>query len=387
MKTDLSARLNRLKQTKGLPVASETKEAVPLISSDLSDLPKGWRSAGPDVWMREVSDPNPLANLDPTGYLAPLEISPEEWLFFDTETTGLSGGAGNTAFLIGIGRVRGDRFITTQYFLKDYPGEPFLLDLLKNEFRNTGLFISYNGKSYDSHLLQTRFLMNRMPFQFGAQLDLLYPVRQLYKRTLPNCRLGTVEAFLLGNPRQGDIPGAEIPDIWFSFLKNKQSKPLLQVFNHNYLDIIRMAELLVFLEAVLRGKPQGLPYRDQFALGRFLLERGDARGLEYMESAVRRGDPRAETFLSIYWKRLGKWEKASSLWIAILQKRPGLYAGVEMAKFLEHRERDYTGALTLVEKLLRELPILNPERRAQLQHRRNRLIAKIAKEAENTSYE
>ncbi len=387
MKPDLSARLNRLKQTKGLPVASEKKEAVPPIPSDIPDLPEGWRSAGPDVWMREISDPNPLADLDLTGYFAPSDSSPGDWLFFDTETTGLSGGAGNTAFLIGTGRVREDRFITTQYFLRDYPGEPLMLDLLKKEFGNTGLFISYNGKSYDTPLLQTRFLMNRMPFQFGAQLDLLYPVRKLYKRTLPNCRLGTAETFLLANPRQGDIPGADIPEIWFSFLKDSNPAPLLQVFKHNYLDIIRMAELLVFLEEAVRGNQKGNPYRDKFALGRFLLERGDIRGLEYMESAVRRGDPRAETFLSVHWKRQGEWEKASSLWSAILQKRPGLYAGVEMAKYLEHRERDYTGALRLVEQLLRDLPIRNPEKRAELQHRRNRLIAKIAKEAENTSYE
>ena len=387
MKPDLSARLNRLKQAKSLQVPPGKKVSPSRISSESNDLPEGWKRADDNVWVREVEDPNPLAGMELSGYLAPPDIPRDSWLFFDTETTGLSGGAGNTAFLVGLGRIKEDRFITTQYFLKDYPGEPVMLDLLKKEFSRTGLFISYNGKTYDSHLLQTRFLMNRMPFQFTTQLDLLYPIRQLYKRTLPNCRLGTAETFLLANPRKGDIPGAEIPDIWFGFLKDRDAGPLIRVFKHNYLDIIRMAELLVFLEEVLKGGRENNPYKDQFALGRFLLEREDLSGLVLMEKALRRGDPRAETFLSVYWKRQGQWDKAVALWRTVLKKRPGLYAGVEMAKYLEHRARDYKSALILVEKLLRELPIRNPERRAELQHRRNRLIAKISKESENRQYE
>ena len=187
-----------------------------------------------------------------------------------------------------------------------------MLDLLKEDLKSSGLFISYNGKSYDSPLLQTRFLMNRMPFQFGPHLDLLYPVRRLFKRTLPNCRLGTCESFLLQKPRQGDIPGSEIPDLWFSFLRDNRPEILSQVFEHNRLDIVRMADLLVFLEETLSNPGQSRPYRDLYALGRFLTDREDPRGEEFLEMARYRGDPRAETYLSVYWKRRGSGIRQSA---------------------------------------------------------------------------
>ncbi len=389
MKPDLSSRLNRLKQAQSLRKQTPTAEDFSLNTDEgkKPDLPEGWLSADAHVWKRVIAEPDPLAGACCSGYLTPRGIPPEKWLFFDTETTGLSGGAGNTAFLIGLGRVKNGSFLTTQYFLQDYPGESVMLSLLREEFQNTELFVSYNGKTYDSHLLQTRFLMNRMPFQFGPQLDLLYPVRQLYRRTLPDCRLGTTETFLLNKPRVGDIPGAEIPDIWFRFQKDRNHQSLEKVFEHNYLDIIRMAELLVFLESFIAGKVKNHPYGDQFALGRFLLDRGDPEGICIMEKAMKRGDPRAEAYLSVYWKRNNQWDKAVSLWEAVLRKRPGFFAGVEMAKYLEHREKDYSRALELVERLLRELPVRNPVKRAELQHRRTRLIAKISKGSENDLYE
>ena len=206
MKPDLSARLSRLKKGKALystmpPVRTAQKE------QDDGTIPEGWEVIDRDVWRREIWSSNPLCRLKLSGLISPRDISVEDWLFFDTETTGLSGGAGNTAFLIGLGRVQGDEFLTIQYFLRDYPGEPLLLNLLKKELQKGKLFISYNGKTFDSHLLQTRFLMNRIPFQFGPQLDLLYPVRRLYKRTLPDCRLGTTETFLLNKPRKARYSG------------------------------------------------------------------------------------------------------------------------------------------------------------------------------------
>ena len=382
MKPDLSARLSRLKKGKAL------KTTMPQVhkpdrAPDKISIPEGWETLDRDIWKKEIWSVNPLAGMKLSGFMAPCDIPMEDWLFYDTETTGLSGGAGNTAFLIGLGRVKGCDFLTTQYFLRDYPGEPVLLELLKRELEEAGLFISYNGKTYDSHLLQTRFLMNRIPFHFGPQLDLLYPVRRLYRRTLPDCRLGTAETFLLNQPRQGDIPGSEIPDIWFDFLKDGNVDLLLKVFEHNRLDIVRMADLLAVLEEQLNNPDKQNPYRDLFALGRFLLEQNSYVGEAVMEQALRKGDPRAETYLSVYWKRKGEWDKAVKLWRSILKRRPGYFAGVELAKFLEHRDKSPVEALVLVENMLRDLPLRDPVKKAELQHRRRRLIEKTRKGNEN----
>ena len=98
-----------------------------------------------------------------------------------------------------------------------------------------------------------------------------------------------------------------------------------------------------------------------------------------MEQALRKGDPRAETYLSVYWKRQGEWGKAVKLWRNILQKRPSYFAGIELAKFLEHRDKSPGEALVLVENMLRELPLRDPVKKAELQHRRRRLIEKSKK--------
>jgi len=383
MKADLSARLSRLKKVKSIQNIPK-QAASASISDEEIKIPPGWTALDRDVWKREIRMPDPLANLNLSTYLAPSDIPREDWLFFDTETTGLSGGAGTTAFLIGLGRSEGTDFIMTQYFLRDYPGEPLMLNFLKEDFKRAGLLISYNGKSYDSPLLRTRFLMNRIPFEFAEQLDLLYPVRKLYRRTLPNCRLGTAETFLLQNPRQGDIPGSEIPDMWFNFLKDNNADSMSQVFEHNRLDIVRMADLLTYLENVLSHPEEQKPFRDLFALGRFLTERDNPLGIELLEQAIRKGDPRAEAYLSVYWKRRGEWDRAVGLWESILRKRSGLYAGTELAKYLEHHRKNLSSALIIVDRLLRELPIRDPRRKAELQHRRNRLLAKIRKQSENS---
>ena len=382
MKPDLSARLSRLKKGKALSSFSSEPRHETAVEP-VQDVPEGWTSLDRDVWRREISTPNPLSSLKESGYLIPPGIAQEKWLFFDTETTGLSGGAGNTAFLIGLGFPRGEDFLVIQYFLRDYPGEPVMLKYLKEDFARAGLFISYNGKTYDSHLLQTRFLMNRISYRFGSQLDLLYPVRQLYRRTLPDCRLGTAETFLLGMPRQGDIPGAEIPDMWFAFLKDGKAEKMETVFKHNYLDIIRMADLLTDLEKTITSPNRSTPYRDLFALGKFLIDRDDPEGITLLEQAMRRGDPRAETYLSVYWKRRGEWDRAVSLWERVLNRRPGYFAGVELAKYLEHRKKSPAEALVIVDRLIRELPIRDPDKKAELQHRRNRLLAKIRKERDD----
>lgn len=346
-----------------------------------------WTSPARDLWVKKRVCPSPLTSFRSSGHLCREYPDQSKWLFYDTETTGLSGGAGNIPFLVGIGRPAGDEFHITQFFLKDYPGEPALLSMLKEEIARSSLFISYNGKSFDRPLLETRFLMNRMPCRMGDQLDLLYPVRSLFRNRMPNCRLGTVEEQLLGIQRHDDIPGAEIPDIWFSFLKEGEHPDLNRVMVHNDMDILSLAVLVKELENFLID-PDSLVMRDPAALGRFLLDRDDERGMHYLEEGAARSDVRAEYLLSVQLKRRGEWQRAAELWTTILERRFSPYAALEMAKYLEHRRKDYPGALTLTERLIREhIGFREGKHHQALVHRRKRLTSKIGKKLAGGSEE
>ncbi len=388
MKPGLSARLARLKKAKNSSPSPPVAGAPPsgAYASDNAERPQEraiplageWREADRDLWIKSRICPSPLRNFRSSGLLLHAYPSQEKWLFYDTETTGLSGGAGNIAFLVGIGRPEGDHFRITQYFLRDYPGEPALLNRLKQDIAGAELFISYNGKSFDRPLLESRFLMNRMPCRMGAQLDLLYPVRSLFRNRMENCRLGTAEQELLGIHRTGDIPGADIPDIWFDFIKEGRHPDMDRVMDHNDQDILSLAVLLKSLEDWL-SDPERCPLCDAAALGRFYLDRDDPRAEAWLEKAASGGDQRGEVLFSLYLKRRGEWERAASLWEDILSKRPSLFAALELAKYKEHRQRDYRDALRLTEFLIRALPAGKNKQRNEFIHRHRRLKRKLEK--------
>jgi len=196
--------------------------------------------------------------------------SPDQFLFFDLETTGLSGGAGTVAFLAAFGRfVCGTAGTTTQkkirkdytcleitqFLLLDYPGEnDFLNKVLAftSAFGSPFFLTTYNGKAFDTPLLKTRCLMNGLAVPQFLQLDLLHPARRLWKRLLPNCSQATVETGVLGLDRSGDMPGAMAPDIWFNFLRSEEdflgketdtSRALSGICDHNVKDIFGLASL------------------------------------------------------------------------------------------------------------------------------------------------
>ncbi|MDR1420909.1 MAG: ribonuclease H-like domain-containing protein [Treponema sp.] len=210
-------------------------------------------------------------------------LSPEEILFFDLETTGLSGGAGTVAFLAAFGVFckesgRGDyaALRVDQFLLLDYPGECDFLDAVlcfinasvdvlnspkrdprqvpgdgKRSFR---YLATYNGKSFDSQILKTRCLLNGFNPPGISQLDLLHPARRMWKRILPNCSQATVETMILGLDRGGDLPGSLAPDIWFDFLKTNGEKSaaerLLGICDHNVKDITGLASLFSVFTAI-----------------------------------------------------------------------------------------------------------------------------------------
>ena len=258
MPHNLKARLSRYRDNPG------AKENPKIGSS--SEVWSGWTEAGfktlKRTIVRELSSPVPhtfspaLAILVPDLLRLQRIPKPEELLFFDLETTGLSGGAGTLAFLAAFGRFAvgskssSARLEITQYLLLDYPGENDFVELVLKEFSSNPLVVSYNGKSFDAQILNMRCLMNRIPPPILSHADLLHPARRLWKRLLADCSQSSIEVSALGLDRSGDISGAMAPDIWFSFLRSGENSELLSVCEHNVKDITGLAHLFLAFEEI-----------------------------------------------------------------------------------------------------------------------------------------
>ena len=162
-------------------------------------------------------------------------VTPFRWAFLDTETTGLAGGTGTYAFLIGVGRICDDGFRVRQFFLREYGEERSALWALREHLEQFDVLITYNGKSYDQPLLETRYQMTRQkpPFARMAHLDLLFGARRLWKLRLENCRLVQLEQQILGMFREGDLAGELIPYVYFEYLRSQDATRLVPIFHHN----------------------------------------------------------------------------------------------------------------------------------------------------------
>ena len=173
-------------------------------------------------------------------------VARERIVCFDTETTGLAGGVGTKAFMIGVAMYCADQLLIRQLYLTTLGGERAMLTTFASWLAQDSVFVSYNGRAYDATLLKARFRMHRLqhPFQERLHADLLYPVRRAYRGVWENCRLQTIERELLGIRRQDDLPGAEAPAAWLSFLRGQSSANLRRVLAHNDQDVRTLATLL-----------------------------------------------------------------------------------------------------------------------------------------------
>src|SRR5262245_9282813 len=163
---------------------------------------------------------------------------PQQWAFLDTETTGLAGGTGTCAFLVGVGRITPDGFRVRQFFMRDYAEEASVLAALAEYLEPFQVLITYNGRTFDQPLLETRYRMNRSrpPFaRMAHHVDLLYGSRRLWKLRYESCRLVELEQHVLGYEREGDVPGSLIPHLYFEYLRTRYGGRLQPVFEHNAL--------------------------------------------------------------------------------------------------------------------------------------------------------
>ncbi|MCK7506667.1 MAG: ribonuclease H-like domain-containing protein [Desulfobacterales bacterium] len=203
-------------------------------------------------------------------------------LFLDTETTGLAGGTGTMAFLIGLGWFEDGHFQVRQILARDFGEEKAALFYLKEIAGRKKFLVTFNGKAFDVNLLTTRFIMNRMQSDLAGlpHLDLLHPSRRILGHRLENCRLVTLESDILGVQREGDIPGWEIPQRYFDWLRHRDPRLLSDIFEHNRLDVISMATLTAHLVEILTAQSAAKYTHadDYLAAARLLLKRANATG-------------------------------------------------------------------------------------------------------------
>ncbi len=237
-----------------------------LPASERALLENGWKKLSDMVYEKLTMCDNPLPeNISDFLMMQPAESG--RLVFYDTETTGLSGGAGNIVFLIGFGFTEGGKFKTVQLMLTDFPGEPVFLEEVGNYLSPDKIYVSYNGKSFDSNLLKSRFAMNGMRLEFGYQLDLLYPARRLWKNIIGSCSLSDIEGKILK-----------------------------------------------------KGMAEG-----SFFCGREL---------------------------GLYYRKSGRYLESSKVWRSLWSDGRSVFAGVELAKYYEHREKDIEKAYKITEEIL-----------------------------------
>ncbi len=270
-------------------------------------------------------------------------------IFFDTETTGLSCGAGNYVFLLGIITIINNNAEIEQVFLSDFPGESEYINYISGLFPPNKLYVSYNGKSFDYHALKTRFLMNGKELTITNQLDLLYISRRFWKSIIGSCTLGNVEQKILNVYRDDDIPGFEIPDVYFDFLRYGRTEKLLKVFEHNLLDILSLVKLLFQIENIIINRTGKII--DNFGLGIYLEKNNQKDAVKQIITAFKKGNIKAGRYLSDYYKKNKDWDNALEIWNKLLEKNVE-YAYIELAKYYEHRKKDPETALNHMLKLV-----------------------------------
>lgn len=319
----------------------------------------------------------------------------ESSVFMDTETTGLAGGTGTLAFMVGLGFFRGNDFYLFQGFLRDPTEELAMLTHITGLLEGMNTVVTYNGKSFDVPLMHTRCTINGLEKLFTPMyhIDLLHLARKLWKYRLPSRTLGMVENEILGFHRSAEeVPGWMVPELYFEYQKTGDASVVLPVFYHNAMDILSLGVLLQVTAAMLDDPGSlGSPGVDTVSVARMAAEQGDIgkavalyeQGLQddmptdiYVETLLR--------FANIY-KREKQWQTACVLWEKAAAQG-SVFACEELAKYYEHITKDYPAAIQWVNCgfVCVEAMKLGAYERSRMvkawQHRLERLLDKWARQ-------
>jgi uncharacterized protein YprB with RNaseH-like and TPR domain len=378
----------------------------------------------------DLDDCSPLAILDPS--LHPFVSSPSmgqdgpgraddgrvmdagamrtlnRTVFIDLETTGLSGGAGTLAFLVGCGYFDLGAFQVRQFLLTSHAAERALLTAVAEFFDGADLIVTYNGKTFDVPVMETRWMFHRlrMPLSDVAHFDMLHPARRLWRSRAgaggdleeAGCRLSTLEHTLFEVARVGDVPGFEIPGRFFNFIRSGDPRPLEPVLEHNRLDLVSLAAVMA--RAVQLARDGHVSCRDgaeALALGRVFERAGDMdRAAECYTAAIASPQPevKGEALYrrALRLRRDRRFAEAATSWRAIVEltEPRGIrrlarladlrqFATEALAIHHEHRERDLDGARELALFALQEAAGARAE---GMRHRLARIDRKISGKAD-----
>lgn len=315
-----------------------------------------------------------------------------DFIFLDTETSGLAGGSGTLVFLIGVGKFIETGFLLSQYFLRDPMEEPAQLTGFLSYLGTFQGLVTYNGKAFDVPLLNSRFILNgeSSPFSKIVHLDLLHLARRIWRDRLPSRTLGRIEQDILGAIRtEEDVPGWLIPSLYFDFLRTGDARPLRSVFYHNAMDILAMAALLNHITRMLETPKIGTIQHgiDLISLGKIFEDMGDfTTAAQCFEDGLGCDIPdhnRREALQrwSLMEKRRRNLDKAIELW-RLAANEHDLQAFIELAKHYEHLLRDIDQAIEWTRSAIdlvhmSEYPIFDKQQSLQeLEHRLARLERK-----------
>ena len=271
-------------------------------------------------------------------------------LFLDTETTGLSGGAGTLAFEIGAGFIDERGLVIRQYVMRDYHEEAAMLGEIAKLFARCDAVVSFNGKAFDLPLLQSRMVISRIQLNPMAypHLDLLHAARRIYKLRLKRCNLAALEEALLGQAREDDLPGAQVPQRFFDYIKTKEFALLHDVLRHNLQDVKSLAMLTGLICCAYR-EPEALKHpEDLFGVGRTLIRGGRTDRARTCFKILGRStlSPQAHMHLAISYKKEKEWQEAVKTYQAMIAHgEGGTWPYIELAKYYEHIAKDVQQAL------------------------------------------
>lgn len=322
-----------------------------------------------------------------------------DMIFLDTETTGLSGGVGTIAFLIGLGYFKDEQFVVEQHIMRDFDEELSMLKEISKIMGNKKVLVTFNGKSFDYPLLENRMVFNKISSSMdfrddGYHIDLLHPSRRIWSSMLETCSLTSLETNILQEYRVGDIPGQDIPGIYYQYLEDRDEGSMMMVIEHNLRDILAMVALFIRLSSINENpKAAGLKPHEWFGLAKsWEIQEDDdmavycyLRCLELKENQYITIE--AKDRLAMLYKRGRQWKQAVPLWKSIGDRDDNIriFPLIELAKYYEHKEKDYDKALLYTERALKLLIRVGITGNAgygaynmkkEIQHRRNRLVRK-----------
>ncbi len=312
----------------------------------------------------------------------------EDCLFIDTETTGLHG-AGTIAFMVGVGFFDGNVFVVRQYFVRDFGEETAMLADLVRLIAVRPNLVTFNGRTFDIPLLQTRYLMNRLPDPFGEMphLDLLTLARKLWRRRLQSVRLGNLEEKLLGISRtQEDVAGFLIPTLYHDYLRSADPRPLKGVFYHNRIDILSMVSLSAEILHLLAAPDLCQHALDVYSLAKWQVNLQLPLAEAYLRHAATMDCELATWQLILLelgqlLKRADRRKDAVPFWLQIAYtSADDITAHIELAKFYEWHETDLQQALAWTDAAFALLDPFDLTAQEALQHRRGRLLRKLNQE-------